>query len=136
MEARGRILQRAYRFQEVCEIAEAADCLWPISGPYPWLIPAFILLRFVNGELTSDGALARLHAVEATCSSCGLTSLLAPGEGLTDLEGAGVMVCPHCQNHQAVSRMRLEEFKKRMAGTNATATANPSSSDDGQVLSE
>ncbi len=94
------------------------------------------LLRFVNGELTSDGALARLHAVEATCSSCGLTSLLAPGEGLTDLEGAGVMVCPHCQNHQAVSRMRLEEFMKRMAGTNATATANPSSSDDGQVLSE
>jgi len=37
MEARGRILQRAYRFQGVCEIAEAADCLWPISGPYPWL---------------------------------------------------------------------------------------------------
>ena len=96
----------------------------------------FFLLRFVNGELTSDGALARLHAVEATCSSCGKTSLLKPDDGLTDLDGAGVMVCPHCQNHQAVSRMRFEEFMKRMAGTDATATANPSSSNEGQVLSE
>ncbi len=96
----------------------------------------FFLLRFVNGELTSDGALARLHAVEATFSSCGLTSLLATGEGMTDLEGAGVMVCPHCQNHQAVSRMRFEEFMKRMAGTDATPTANPSSSDEGEVLSK
>jgi len=81
----------------------------------------FFLLRFVNGELTSDGALARLHAVEATCSSCGETSLLKPDDGLTDLEGAGVMVCPHCQNRQAVSRMRFEEFLKRLAGTDATA---------------
>lgn len=136
MEARRRILQHAHRFQEVSEIAEAADCLWPISGPHPVANTGFFLLRFVNGELTSDGALARLHTVEATCSSCGLTSLLAPGEGLTDLEGAGVMVCPHCQNHQAVSRMRFEEFMKRMAGTGATATANLSSSDGGQVLSE
>lgn len=96
----------------------------------------FFLLRFVNGELTSDGALARLNSVEATCSSCGLTSLLAPGEGLTDLEGAGVMVCPQCENHQAVSRMRFEEFMKRMAGTDATAISNPSSPDEGQVLSE
>ncbi len=89
----------------------------------------FFLLRFVNGELTPEGALARLHAVHATCSNCSQNSVLKPGEGLTDLEGAGVMVCPHCQNRQAVSRMRFEEFMKRLADTDATVNVRTYSPD-------
>lgn len=35
---------------------------------------------------------------------------LSEGEGLVDVQGAGLLNCPHCGEHQAVSRARFEQF--------------------------
>lgn len=84
------------------------------------------LLRLVQGDLTTEGALTRLHAVQATCRACNHTSMLKAGAGLTDLRGAGILVCPCCHNRQAVSRMRFEEFVKRLPRADAIDHRAPS----------
>lgn len=70
-------------------------------------------LRAVHAEQSEEGRILRLTRVEAECSSCGRASDLSPGAGLTDLNGAGVLACPHCSTHQAISRARFEEFLRR-----------------------
>ncbi|MBK0024686.1 hypothetical protein IAE57_00780 [Stenotrophomonas sp. S48] len=70
-------------------------------------------LKTVDAEQSEEGRILRLTRVEAECSSCGRASDLSPGAGLTDLNGAGVLACPHCSTHQAISRARFEEFLRR-----------------------
>lgn len=70
-------------------------------------------LKAVDAEQSEEGRVMRLTRVAAECSSCGRASDLSPGAGLTDLNGAGVLACPHCSTHQAISRARFEEFLRR-----------------------
>lgn len=70
-------------------------------------------LKTVDAEQSEEGRILRLTRVEAERSSCERASDLSPGAGLTDLNGAGVLACPHCSTHQAISRARFEEFLRR-----------------------
>lgn len=79
-------------------------------------------LKAVDAEQSEEGRVVRLTRVEAECSSCGRASDLSAGAGLTDLNGAGVLACPYCSTHQAISRARFEEFLRRFpSGLHQTA---------------
>lgn len=79
-------------------------------------------LKAVAAEQSEEGRILRLTRVAAECSSYGRASDLSPGAGLTDLNGAGVLACPNCSTHQAISRARFEEFLRRFpSGLQQTA---------------
>ncbi len=70
----------------------------------------FYLLN-VDG-LEDRGNLLEVTRIDARCLSCQTHFRAVPGEGLVDHEGAGVITCPGCGNRQAISRARLQDFRR------------------------
>lgn len=75
------------------------------------------ILRFVEGELSSEGKLVRLTQVDAECAICSTTSTLVADGGLVDSGEEVTMVCPSCQAHQRVSPSRFERFLRNLSAT-------------------
>lgn len=70
-------------------------------------------LRSVSARFRDNDQIEALHEVKAECAGCALQSTLTHKHGLVDIEGAGVLTCPHCGQRQGISRNRFEEFVRR-----------------------
>lgn len=71
------------------------------------------VLRFVSGQIRDKCQIDALSEVIAECAGCAVQSILTHKRGLIDIEGAGVLICPHCGQRQGISRLRFEEFIQR-----------------------
>lgn len=70
-------------------------------------------LRSVSAEVDASETIRALRHVEVQCTSCATVSCLSKGNGLVDLDGAGILTCTTCEARQGISRARFEEFVKR-----------------------
>lgn len=66
------------------------------------------LITDVQADMIDPSKVRSLREVGVTCKGCGLSSVLTLGNGLHDINGGGVLTCPGCGAHQAVSRQRFE----------------------------
>jgi len=67
----------------------------------------------VNVEGVEDrGHLLQVTKIDARCLQCSIQFRALPSLGLVDHDGAASLTCPECGNHQAISRSRLEDFRK------------------------
>lgn len=67
------------------------------------------LIKEVRADVSSEGEVLELQELDIQCLKCLQASTLSQGAGLVDLKGAGVLTCPGCGEHQAISRKRLED---------------------------
>lgn len=72
------------------------------------------LIRELRADVSREGEVLELQELDIQCLRCHQASTLSQGAGLVDLNGAGVLTCPGCGEHQAISRKRLEEVMARM----------------------
>ncbi|MET4680466.1 hypothetical protein [Stenotrophomonas rhizophila] len=83
----------------------------------------FYLLR-VDGQADEAERLLEVTAVECSCLPCGWTFTASSGQGLITVAGGAVLVCPRCDNRQAVSLARFSEFIARVGSGRRTAPAD------------
>ncbi|AWH27346.1 hypothetical protein C1932_11810 [Stenotrophomonas sp. YAU14D1_LEIMI4_1] len=67
-------------------------------------------LSAVAGMKRDDGTLIQVTRIDATCLKCQRWFSATAGRGLDDVDGAAVVSCPSCDNRQAISRARLQDF--------------------------
>jgi len=72
----------------------------------------FYLVNVV-GVVNAEGGLVQVTRIDCSCLECRRQFAATVGHGLVDLDGAAVLVCPSCQNRQAICRARLEDFRAR-----------------------
>lgn len=83
----------------------------------------FYLLR-VDGQADEAERLLEMTAVECSCLPCGWIFTASPGQELTSVAGGAVLVCPHCENRQAVSLARFSDFIARIGGSSPADTSD------------
>lgn len=67
------------------------------------------VIKGIRADLSESGGVSKLHELDIQCLRCLNLATVGQGSGLVDLDGAGVLTCPTCGEHQAISRKRLEE---------------------------
>ncbi|PJO53257.1 hypothetical protein CR156_14265 [Stenotrophomonas lactitubi] len=70
------------------------------------------LLSDVSGQEDGDGRLLQVTKVICRCLRCSGQFTARPNEGLIDLAGGAVLICPHCPQRQAISLARFSDFLK------------------------
>lgn len=68
------------------------------------------LITDVQADMVDSVTVRSLKQVAVTCKACRHSAVLTPGHGLEDIGGGGVLTCPGCSAHQAVSRQRFEDM--------------------------
>ncbi|MGV6490599.1 hypothetical protein ACTUVK_002396 [Stenotrophomonas rhizophila] len=86
----------------VMSVARMPNTEFPMTGKF--------LILGVRAEMADAQTIKVLQQLEVQCQSCMQECMLTEGEGLVDVQGAGLLSCPHCGEHQAVSRARFEQF--------------------------
>lgn len=66
-------------------------------------------IRSVRAKMLTSTHIGALVGVEVCCCACERASALHIDNGLINVQGAGVLICPGCGNRQGVSRKRFEE---------------------------
>lgn len=72
----------------------------------------FYLLE-VESVTDVDGRILELTRVYCRCLKCHCGITATPAEGLTPIPGGAVLTCPECRQHQAISMVRFEDFRRR-----------------------
>ncbi|MFN4162841.1 MAG: hypothetical protein ACK4FW_12880 [Stenotrophomonas sp.] len=86
----------------VISVARMPSTEFPMTGKF--------LILGVRAEMADAQTIKMLQQLDVQCQSCMQECRLSEGEGLVDVQGAGLLNCPHCGEHQAVSRARFEQF--------------------------
>lgn len=65
----------------------------------------------VIGVREADGTLIQVTRIDAACMRCQRWFAATADHNLHDVNGAAVINCPNCDNRQAISRNRLQDFR-------------------------
>lgn len=68
-------------------------------------------LNSVEGVRDENGNLIQVTRIDASCMQCRRWFAATPERNLEDVNGAAILSCPACNNRQAISRDRLEDFQ-------------------------
>lgn len=71
------------------------------------------LLRDVSGQEDGGGKLLQVTKVVCRCLACSCQFTARPNEGLIEIVGGAVLVCPRCPQRQAISLARFADFLEK-----------------------
>ena len=71
------------------------------------------LLSDVFGQKDDSGHLLQVTQVVCRCLECSCQFTGRPDEGLMDIPGGAVLMCPKCSNRQAISMARFADFLQK-----------------------
>ncbi len=96
-----------------CEAFRKAGMIGVTPPPIHKQMPntGLFQLNSVEGVRDEDGTLIQVTRIDATCMLCRRWFAATTERNLEDVNGAAILSCPACNNRQAISRDRLQDFQ-------------------------